>query len=101
MPEWVLEAFQLVGQEQLAPAGTELENTLAESHFLGEHNFSTLSILLWQQTVLAGVPASFREAICFPTATRKGAALRWQEPRALPGPPVREASAGDHTAFQL
>lgn len=43
---WVLEAFQLVGQEQLVPAGTELENTLAESHFPGDRNFTTLSVLL-------------------------------------------------------
>lgn len=95
MPKWVLEAFQLVGQEQLAPAGTELENTLAESHFSGERNLTTLSILLWQQ-VLAGVPM---RSHLFPNSNQEGGSL-WQESRALPGPPVREASAGNHTAFQ-
>lgn len=79
MPEWVLGAFQPVGREQLTPAGTELENTLAESHFPGERDFAALSRLLWQQVVLARDLVSLRQAICFPTASRKAAAVRLQE----------------------
>lgn len=76
-----------MGQERRTPAGTELENTLAESHFPGER--ATLNRLLWQQVVLARVPVSLREAICFPTATRKAAAVLWQESLALPKPLAR------------
>lgn len=76
------------------PAGTELENTLAESHFPGERDFAALSRLLWQQVVLTRVLVSLREAICFPTASRKAAAVLRQEFLLLPGHLVREATAG-------
>lgn len=99
MPEWVLGAFQPAGWERPTPAGTELENTLAESHFPGERDFATLSRLPWQQVVLTRVPVSLREAICFPTATRRAAAVLRQEFLALPGPLVGEACAGDHAGL--
>lgn len=82
------------------PAGTELENTLAESHFPGECDFAARSRLLWQQVVLARVLVSLGEAICFPTAGRKAAAVRRQEFLEPPGPLVREATAGMTQAFQ-
>lgn len=89
VPEQALGAFQPVGQERRTPAGTELENTLAESHFPGERHSATLNRLLWQQVVLASVPVSLREAICFPTATRKAAAVLQQKSLALPEPLAR------------
>lgn len=42
-------------QEWGPPAGTALENTLAESHFSGERGSATWSSLLWQQAALAGI----------------------------------------------
>lgn len=86
MPERVLGAFQPGEWERRTPAGTEPENTLAESHFPGERHSAALSRLLWQQEGLR-VPVLLRGALCFPTATREGGS----------GPPVGvgEASAGN------
>ena len=83
------------GGEGPAPAGTALENTLAESHFPGEHDSAALNRLRWQRLVLARVPVSLREAICFPKATRKEAAVLQQESLVLPEPLAR-----GHMAFQ-
>lgn len=89
VPERALGAFQPVGQEGRTPAGTELENTLAEPHFPGARDSATLNRLLWQQAVLARAPVSLGGAICFPTATRKAAAVLQQESLALPEPLAR------------
>lgn len=81
----VLGAFQPTEREWQMPAGTELENTLAESHFPGERDSAALSKLLWQQGGLSRVPGPLREALCFPTATRKAAAVVRQKSGGLDG----------------
>lgn len=81
---------------RLPPAGTELENTLAESHFPGERDSAALSRRLWQQVTLARVPVSLREAICFPTATREATAVLQQESLVLPEPRSGSLCQGPH-----
>lgn len=45
--------FPATGAGTGPPAGTALENTLAESHFSGECGYATQNNLLWQQEALA------------------------------------------------
>lgn len=85
----VLGTFQPREQEWGPPAGTVLENTLAESHFSGECGSATWNSLLWQQAALAE-SQSLRRAYYLPTATRKAAAVLLSP--SVPRPPVRLGS---------
>lgn len=86
MPERVLGAFQPGEQERRTPAGTEPENTLAESHFPGERHSATLSRLLWQQGGLTESWCHSEEPFVSQQQPRKAAvALRWESGRPLLG----------------
>lgn len=86
MPERVLGAFQPGERERRTPAGTEPENTLAESHFPGERYSATLSRLLWQQEGLTESRCHSEEPFVSQQQPGKAAvALWWESGRPLLG----------------
>lgn len=74
MPKWVLGTFQPREQEWGLPAGTALENTLAESHFSGECGSATQNSLLWQQAALAGISVT-ETGLLFANSNQEGGQL--------------------------
>lgn len=67
----VLGTFQPREQEWGPPAGTVLENTLAESHFSGECGSATWNSLLWQQAALAGISVT-ETGLLFANSNQEG-----------------------------
>lgn len=75
----VLGAFQPVEREWRMPAGTELENTLAESHFPGGRDSAALSKLLWQQRRARKSPRATQRSPLFPNSNPEGGSGREAE----------------------